>query len=41
MAKCKKCGKEYPDGTEHTCSSQPEEEKSDTSEPQEEKTSSS
>lgn len=36
MAKCEKCGKEYPDGTEHVCSS-PEEQKSETNTSQEEK----
>jgi len=36
MAKCEKCGKEYPDGTEHICSS-PEEEKPETNVSQEEK----
>lgn len=29
MAKCDKCGEEYPDGTEHVCSS-PEEQKAGT-----------
>lgn len=24
MAKCEKCGQEYPDGTEHVCSLAPE-----------------
>lgn len=24
MAKCEKCGEEYPEGTEHVCSSQTE-----------------
>ena len=36
MAKCEKCGKEYQDGAEHTCSSQSKEQKSEKSEPQEE-----
>ncbi len=36
MAKCEKCGKEYPDGTDHVCSSQ-EEQKPEASAPQEEK----
>lgn len=35
MAKCEKCGKEYPDGTEHVCSS-PEEQKPETNGSQEE-----
>lgn len=29
MAKCEKCGKEYPDGTKHVCSL-PEEQKPET-----------
>ncbi len=36
MAKCEKCGKEYPDGTEHVCSLQ-EEQKQEESASQEEK----
>ncbi|MBI4738395.1 hypothetical protein HY772_02325 [Candidatus Woesearchaeota archaeon] len=36
MAKCEKCGKEYPDGTEHVCSS-PEEQKMETNTSQEKK----
>ena len=35
MAKCEQCGKEYPDGTEHVCSS-PEEQKTETNTSQEE-----
>lgn len=35
MAKCEKCGEEYPDGTEHVCSSQPEEQKSEEQKPEE------
>ena len=30
MAKCKKCDREYPDGTEHVCSLQEEQKKPDT-----------
>lgn len=40
MAKCEKCGKEYPDSTEHVCSSQPEEQKPETNTSQEEKANS-
>ena len=39
MAKCEKCGKEYPDGTKHVCSSQ-EEQKPETDTSQEEKATS-
>jgi hypothetical protein len=27
MAKCEKCGQEYPDGAEHVCQPKPEENK--------------
>jgi len=41
MAKCEKCGKEYPDGTEHVCSLQEEQKQEESvaeeSAPQEEK----
>lgn len=37
MAKCEKCGAEYPEGTEHVCPLLPEEESSEaTTSPKEE-----
>ena len=40
MAKCEKCGKEYPDGTEHVCSPQEEQKAPETKEEQNKESSS-
>ena len=39
MAKCGKCGKEYPDGTEHVCSPQEEQKAPETKEEKKEEES--